>query len=106
MHAYLVMTVDSGLYLAVENEDHELVLQVGDGSIEAGSHQSQISRQVRAEKYKSSDMECQVGMHVMSSVLPKVLYESPVPDHGVQRLDVVRQIHVEHQVVPDLLQHL
>ena len=47
--AYLVMTVDSGLYLTVENEDHEFVLQVGDGSIEAGSHQSQVGRQVRAE---------------------------------------------------------
>ena len=38
--------------------------------------------------------------------IPEVLNETPVPDHGVQRLDVARQIHVEHQVVPDLLQHL
>ena len=66
MHAYLVMTVDSGLYLTVENEDHEFVLQVGDGSIEAGSHQSQVGRQVRAELYKSSDMKCSVSIGVMS----------------------------------------
>ena len=66
IHVYLVMTVDPGLYLAVENEDHELVLQVGDGSIEAGSHQSQIGRQVRAEKYMPSDMKCQVRICVMS----------------------------------------
>ena len=52
MHAYLVMTVDSGLYLTVENEDHELVLQVCDGRVEAGSHQSEVSRQVRAENTK------------------------------------------------------
>ena len=38
-------------------------------------------------------------------LIPEVLNESPIPDHGVQRFDVARQIHVEHQVVPDLLQH-
>lgn len=38
--------------------------------------------------------------------IPEVLNETPVPDHGVQCLYVARQIHVEHQVVSDLLQHL
>ena len=36
------MTVDPGLYLTVEDEDHELVFQFRDRSIEAGSHQSQV----------------------------------------------------------------
>ena len=31
-------------------------------------------------------------MNLMSSVIPEVLYESPVPDHGIQCLDVARQI--------------
>ena len=48
------MTVDPGLYLAVEDEDHELVLQVGDGGVEAGSHQPQVGGQVGAENGKGS----------------------------------------------------
>ena len=37
---------------------------------------------------------------------PEVLDESPVPYHGVEGLDVAGEVHVEHEVVPDLFQHL
>ena len=101
------MTVNPGLYLAVENEDHELVLQVGDGGVEAGSHQPQVGRQVRAEKGQrlESMLDVLISRYQMS-ITPEVLNESPVPYHGVEGLDVAREVHVEHEVVPDLFQHL
>ena len=46
----LVVAVDPGLNLSVEDEVHELVLQRGHRCVEGGGHQSEVGRQVGTEK--------------------------------------------------------
>ena len=40
--AHLVVAVDPGLDLSVENESHELVLEGGHGRVEAGGHEPEV----------------------------------------------------------------
>ena len=51
--ADLVVAVDPGLNLSVEDEVHELVLQRGHRCVEGRGHQSEVGRQVGTEKGKT-----------------------------------------------------
>ena len=77
---YLVVTVNPGLNLAIEDQRHELVLEAGHGRVEVVRHGPQVGRQVGAE----------------------VLDQPPVPDHRVQVGHVVGEVHVQQEIVADL----
>lgn len=79
---YLVVRIYASLDLSVEYQLHEFVLQRGDGPVERRSHASHIGTQVRTE----------------------VLYQSSVAYLKVQSVDVRRYVHVQQDIVLDLVE--
>ena len=50
IESHLVVAVNPGLDLAVQDELHELLLQGREGRVEALGHHAEVGREVRADK--------------------------------------------------------